>query len=376
LTTATKPKVLVVGAFPLGRKKRIYGGQVSVCLRLLESSFVVSNTVRTIDTTQISNPPPPLAIRAVLALWRVVLFGWELLFHRPDVALLFVARGASVYEKGLMVRLATLGGVPVMVFPRAGGLLQDFTDSSAHARFVRATLARANLFLCQGRTFQIFAVEKLGFDQAHAPIIPNWTAREEHLQIGGARTPPLPGSMPRLLFLGWLEEPKGVFDLLDGVLRLTQAGSPLHVTFGGDGSALPAARDFVARHKLRDQVTFAGWVDGETRNTLLRESDIFVLPSWNEGLPNAMIEAMSARLACVLTDVGMISDYVVDGHDALVVPARNVAALTSAIARLLADPVLRARLADNGHALARSQFSLEGGVDRLNAAIRLAVQHR
>lgn len=372
MTPVSKPKVLIVGAFPSGRRPRIYGGQVSVCLRLLDSAFVDNHRVRTIDTTQISNPPPSVGVRAVLAIWRIVLFARELVFHRPDVVLLFLARGPSVYEKGLMVRMSRLAGVPVMVFPRAGGLLQDFAENPSHARFVRATLGRADLFLCQGITFQRFAIEVLGFEKTYALIIPNWTARDEHLEIGQQRSL-RSGPAHRLLFLGWLEEAKGVMELLQSAVELTHAGIRVHLTFAGDGTALPMGREFVATHKLDDHVDFAGWVDGAVKNQLLRESDVFVLPSWSEGLPNAMIEAMSAGLPCVVTDVGMISDFVTDGRDALVVPPRDVSALTAALIRLIGNSDLRNTIAANGHALAKSQFSLESGSQLLCAAVTLAM---
>lgn len=343
-------------------------------MRLLQSTFVVEHRVRTIDTTQISNPPPPLVVRAAFAFWRLVLFAAEMLFHRPDAALLFLARGASVYEKGLMVRMCLAVGVPVMVFPRAGGLIQDFAAKPWQARFVRATLGRAALFLCQGPTFQDFAVMELGFDPKYAPIIPNWTALDEHLEIGRQRSADGGNTIPRVLFLGWLEEPKGVFDLLQSALELAQAGTRFCLTFGGDGAALPRARDFVAGNNLQDHVAFAGWVGGDRKSTLLRQSDIFVLPSWSEGLPNAMIEAMSAGLACVVTGVGVIPDFVVDDHDALVVPPHDVSALTAALARLIADSKLRTSIAGNGHALAASQFSLEAGSQRLAEAVALAMR--
>lgn len=367
----SKPKVLIVGAFPSSQKKRIYGGQVSVCARLLESDFVATHAVRTIDTTQISNPPPPFLVRAVFAIKRVIVFGADLVFHQPDVAIVFVALGASVYEKGLMIRLSALLGIPVMVFPRAGGLIRGYFDSEFFARVVRQTLGRADLFLCQGRTFQDFAINELGFDMAHAPIIPNWTASQDHLQIGESRIYERADPGARILFLGWIEEFKGVFELLESARRLKKAGISFHLTLAGEGSALPQAKEFVALHDLHGNITFAGWVNDAAKSALLRANDILALPSWSEGLPNSMIEAMTAGLASVVTDVGMISDYLVDGRDALIVPPRDVSRLTSALRSLIEVPAFRETIAKNGCGLASTQFSLENGVRLLSEAVSL-----
>jgi glycosyltransferase involved in cell wall biosynthesis len=370
-TVANKIKVLMVGAFPLKQSKKIYGGQVAACMRLLDSTFVTDHAVRTIDTTQISNPPPPFAIRLLLAIKRVFLFGWEILLHRPDVVILFLADGASACEKGLMAWIARFLRIRVMVFPRAGNLIRQYAANRLFAGFIRSTLGHADMFLCQGLTFQAFAIDKLGFNRTSAPIIPNWTALKAHLDIGENR---VYGQIPtcvNLLFLGWLEESKGVFDLLDALRILREENISFHLTLGGDGNAMPEARRFVEQNGLTNYVTFAGWVDEEAKSVLLRASNIFVLPSWSEGLPNAMIEAMSAGLACVLTNVGTISDYMTDGREAMIVEPRHRAELVEAIKALILNHSLRDTLGQNGHSLALTQFSLEQGIKRMSEAVSL-----
>lgn len=375
MSHTTKLRILMVGGFP--RHRRVYGGQVSIGLRLLQSDFVRDHAVRTLDSTQVTNPPPSLPVRAILAGWRLVLFARELLFHRPSAVILFLARGASVYEKGLMSLMAQWRGVPSLVFPRAGGMIEDFLASPCHADFIRKSLGKADVFLSQGRKFQDFAVNELGFDPRHAPVIPNWSAEPAHIEIGrhrfdGART----SRTPRALFLGWLERPKGVFELLEAARALRQSGIDLHLTFAGDGTALNDAKAFVERHGLKDRIEFAGWVDAEAKRQHLARNDIFVLPSWSEGLPNAMIEAMSAGLASVATDVGMIGDFITSEKDALIVPAKDVPALTDALVRLVENPDLRETLARNGHQLAARQFALESGVQMLSDAVALAVKDK
>lgn len=364
-----KPKVLMVGAFPLQRPRKIYGGQVAACMRLLDSTFVTDHAVRTLDTTQISNPPPPFVIRLFFAAKRLFLFGWEILLHRPDVVILFLADGASACEKGLMARVARFLRIYVMVFPRAGNLIRQHAANRLFAAFIRCTLGDADMFLCQGLAFQAFAIEELGFDRNSAPIIPNWTAMPAHLDIGASRGYGRIPACVNLLFLGWLEESKGVFDLLEALRILRDQGVSFHLTLGGDGTAMPVARRFVEQHRLTGQVTFAGWVDNEAKNALLGSCDIFVLPSWNEGLPNAMIEAMSAGLACVVTNVGTISDYVTDGREALIVEPHNRAELAKAMKGLILNHSLRDALGQNGHRLALTQFSLKQGARRMSEAV-------
>ena len=97
-----------------------------------------------------------------------------------------------------------------------------------------------------------------------------------------------------------------------------------------------------------------------------------MLPSWAEGLPNSMIEAMAAQLAVVVTAVGNIPDMVIDGRHALLVPPKDIPALTAALARVVGDAALRERLAEQGFALAAREFAVETAVTRLLDAVRIA----
>ena len=122
-------------------------------------------------------------------------------------------------------------------------------------------------------------------------------------------------------------------------------------------------------HALDRHVTFSGWLDQAAKADLLQNCQIFTLPSWSEGLPNVMIEAMSAGLACVVTNVGTIPDYVTDGRDALMVEPKNVSALAAALQTIICDQKLRESIAKNGFRLANSSFTLENGIELLSAAV-------
>jgi glycosyltransferase involved in cell wall biosynthesis len=109
---------------------------------------------------------------------------------------------------------------------------------------------------------------------------------------------------------------------------------------------------------------------------MYRDADIFVLPSWAEGLPNAMIEAMAARVAVVVSSVGNIPDVVSDGQNAVLVRPKDTGALVSALSHLIVDQERRDALAENGHFLADAEFSVEVAVSRLLAAFSRASDFR
>ena len=365
ITALKKAKVFIVGGFPSPSKK-IYGGQVTACNRLIESSFADSYSLRTLDSSQISVPPPHLIVRSLFAFKRIISYSASLIFFRPDVSIIFLGDGASAVEKGVMVCFSRLLRVPVMVFPRAGAIIDQYYSSRWFAVFIRLSIGCSSVFLCQGLSFQKFAINELGFKPESAPVIPNWTASEEHLHIGAQKKYQQKKDCQKILFIGHMEDFKGVLDLLNAILILRKTQISFHVILSGEGGALTTASNFVELHKLQSYVTFTGWIDKKTKAILLDTCEIFVLPSWSEGLPNAMIEAMSAGLACVVTKVGMIEDYVVNGRDALIVNPKDPIGLAEAIKTLLLDQQAREIISKNGSLLARSNFTLESGVRKLS----------
>jgi glycosyltransferase involved in cell wall biosynthesis len=167
------------------------------------------------------------------------------------------------------------------------------------------------------------------------------------------------------LFLGGFANPvKGGEVLLEA---LTSPGaSCVRVVLAGPGELPPAGRRLV---EAGEGIEWRGWLAPAERDALLAEAGIFVLPSTSEGLPMALLEAISRGMAVVATGVGGVPDVVEDGESALVVPPGDPEALANALGRLAADPELRTRLGRAARARAA-----ELGPDRL--AERIDVLYR
>jgi glycosyltransferase involved in cell wall biosynthesis len=366
-----KNKVLVIGAFPK-TNIQIFGGIVTTCRILLNSSFSEHYELVLIDSTQISNPPPSIGVRSILAFKRFLRFLKVFFSVNPDAVLLFTAVGASVIEKGSMAWVARLRGIPIFLFPRGAGLIKTVHRSRFQRFLVIAAMRGATHILCQGPAWQRFAKDVLGFSEDRSPIIQNWTATEGMLKIGESRSFTSTDKAPCLLFLGWLEIEKGIFELLEASLSLSKKHD-FRLIIAGRGHAEEQALAFVQSNGLEDTVEFAGWVDGEAKEALLTKADILILPSWAEGFPNAIIEAMAAKLAVVVTTVGNIPDLITDGQQALLVPPKDKKALERAMYRLLLEPQFRAELAVRGHTFARDNFSVAQGVAKLTSVIDAAI---
>jgi glycosyltransferase involved in cell wall biosynthesis len=144
--------------------------------------------------------------------------------------------------------------------------------------------------------------------------------------------------------LGRLGMRKGSYDIVAAVGSLSESvRRRLLVTLAGDGE-VDEIRAAVAAAGLTEAIRVTGWLDPASRDELLRAAHVFLLPSRDEGLPMALLEAMACGLAPVTTTVGSIGEAVSDGITGLVVQPGSPGEIADALTALVADEGLRTRL--------------------------------
>lgn len=361
-----KLKLLIVGAFPT-QGRNIFGGIATVCRALLSTSFRDAFELVLVDSTQLSNPPPGIVTRGTLAFVRFARYCQAVVRERPDGVLLFAAIGASLIEKGAMAVVARAVGIPVAIFPRGGAVMDTVANKGRWSWIFAAALKTGDRFFCQGQKWHEFATKELGYKSEHAPVIQNWSATAELLDIG-ARRRSRDSNTLRVVFVGWLEKEKGVGELIAACGRLLNRYD-FNLTIAGDGRFASHARELASKHGLTPRVSFNGWVEPGDVPALLENADIFALPSYAEGLPNALIEAMAAGLPVIVTTVGTVPLVISDGHNGLLVPPRDATAIECSLATLFADEELRRELGKNAHATAKELFSVEPAMRKLTTEL-------
>ena len=153
--------------------------------------------------------------------------------------------------------------------------------------------------------------------------------------------------------VGRLVPAKGPLLLLHALEQVRSQGIAVSLTFVGDGPERRELEDFVREHRLTDAVTMTGALNHEQTLERVANADIFVLASFAEGVPVALMEAMALGVPCISTFIAGIPELIDHECDGILVPAGSVEELTNAILRLAADPELRRRLAEaaRGHVL-------------------------
>jgi glycosyltransferase involved in cell wall biosynthesis len=156
--------------------------------------------------------------------------------------------------------------------------------------------------------------------------------------------PAAPGT--RVVCVGRLCEQKGQLLLLAAASEMVRRGYDIDLVLAGDGPLRPEVERLIAEHGLASRVRITGWVSGEQVRALLLEARALILPSFAEGLPVVLMEAMALARPVITTSIAGIPELVRDGHDGWLVPAGDCRALVEAWSALLdADP---ARLAAMG----------------------------
>jgi glycosyltransferase involved in cell wall biosynthesis len=160
----------------------------------------------------------------------------------------------------------------------------------------------------------------------------------------------------RLVFVGRLVRQKGLDVLLEALARLPGEAC-FEATIIGDGPLRADLAAMAARLGLAAKVRFAGWVSRADMPETLRHADAFVFPSRDEGMPNAVLEAMASGLAVAATRIAGNEELVEEGRTGFLVPPDDAAALAAVIARLVADRNLCWRLGQAGREKAVREYS-------------------
>jgi glycosyltransferase involved in cell wall biosynthesis len=167
---------------------------------------------------------------------------------------------------------------------------------------------------------------------------------------------PRPAAGKRLLFVGRIDKIKGLGVLLEAFDALRARHPDATLTLVGDGPDRAALTAEAAARGLAEAVRFTGYLSQDGVAEALSQADLFVLPSFAEGVPVVLMEALAGRTAVVATQVAGVAELVEDGVSGRLVPPGDPAALETALEALLADPATRAAMGEAGRARVIAEF--------------------
>lgn len=258
----------------------------------------------------------------------------------------FSSRGSTL-RKLILASMVTRAGRPLVLHAHGGYFDQFHRNLPAILRrTVNSILQRANVLIALSPRWRDFYINECELSQGQVAVLPNpvrWSPetpdRSLHQEV-------------QFLFLGRMCQKKGAYDLVNAFAAMPPAvRGRARLVLAGNGD-LAEIRALAA--PLGDRVRVLSWIDSAERDRLLAQSDVFVLPSYNEGVPMSLLEAMASGLPAIVTPVGGIPDVFSHGVEGLIVEPAHVTDLSAAMARMVTDDTERLSAGKRAHERARS----------------------
>jgi len=323
------------------------GGIASVSRALLGATALSDHDITYVPTMRDGSGPRKalgMARRQAAFVGRLAR-GW-----RPDLFHIHLSYFTSFYRKMAYFEQARATGAPVVVHVHAPDLHAFHQASQVHAAAMRHVFTRADRVIALSEDMARI-IHRLAGPGANVSVLYN------PVDIQQAPPERSPDRTPVALFLGEIGERKGAWDLAEAMPAVLAAVPGARFRVGGNGD-IPRLERRIAQLGVADRVDILGWVTGADKERELAGATLLTLPSYQEGLPMSILEAMGAALPVVSTPIAGIPEAVVDGETGYLVAPGDPAALAERLTTLLADPTRASRMGAAARGRAESVFAL------------------
>lgn len=310
-------------------------GGISTVINLILQEAPTEANIKYIFTHVESSPLERLRVysQAVVSLL------WKLLNDEVDIVYIHMSQRGSAIRKPILVLIAAMFQKPIVMHTHGSEFRQFYGSLPLVAqRFLSWTFQRCARFIVLSDSWKEFYSTTVGLDPNSVVVLPN------PVKLPPTVPPRAEGGKVTFLFLGRIGKRKGAFDLIRAYAAIPEAvREQSHLIVAGDGE-VEAASQLVDSLGLTDSISLPGWVGAEQRDHLLAQADVFVLPSYNEGLPMSVLEAMGWGLPVITTPVGGIPELITPEQNGLLVTPGDLEQLTTAMQSLIQDGAERQAL--------------------------------
>ena len=271
-----------------------------------------------------------IAIRAVIKIVYMLLADREI-----KIVHIHSASGVSFLRSTVFLKIAKVLKKKVVMHIHGGGFADYY---KGHCNFVTKNLKHCDKIITLSQNWVDFYTS-IGF---HSSCVENVIAEPVLRNVHH-------DDALHMLYLGLIIERKGIFDLLDVLNEhKSEFSGKLMLHIGGNGE-VEKLNKIISDKDLQDIVSFEGWVDNEKKEELLNLCDVFILPSYVEGLPLSILEAMAYNMAIISTNVGGIPSLVIDKKNGFLFEPGDKTSIYSLIKTVVFDKQLLAKMGkDNG----------------------------
>lgn len=272
----------------------------------------------------------------------------------------------SFLRDSMFIYLAKRKRLPVLVFFHGWRVHFESLFESRLWYFFKQIYLKADAFIVLSSAFK----EKLIKWGASVPIYIETTAVDEKLfsdfsiehKVNMLRN----SSKTRILFLARIEREKGIFETLDALNILIKRGHAVSLSIAGDGSAMREVTKILSTYQLYSKnVTLLGYVRGEKKKEVFNSHHIYCFPSYGEGMPISVLEAMAFGMPVVTRPVGGIKDFFENGKMGYVTEKKDPEMIANLIEQLLLDKEKMIDMGLYNHEYAKEHFFASKVAERL-----------
>lgn len=345
-----KLRVLVIGPSTEGAK----GGMATVINGMREDAALNSKADLTFYSSYIE---APFFKKACYCLWR--LLKYIFLLPKYDVIHIHSTAFASAFRKALYVYLAKIAGKKVIIHLHTAQYVDYYLNLKPwKQRFLRRSLELSDLVLCLSDVLKRSCEASIGL--TNCVVLNNSIDTDKYGRIHEENE-----KCPhQLLFLGKVVPEKGVYDLVEVLHRLKEEGRPVRCIIAGSGQTEKLGA-LVESYGIQELVQLPGWVDGDRKMELLKNCTALILPSYREGLPMSILEAMAAGKAIISTAIAAIPEVVEEGVNGWLFQPGDQEALYQILRDFLENEALCLEMGRKNYEKSRAQYSSAELLDEL-----------
>jgi len=341
-----KKDILILAPSPFNKNINHFGGQLTAITNLVKYMDKRSISYDILDIFRSSYPPPSLIDKLKVSKSRYRELKSILKENSYRGALVFGTFGLGYWEKLIFSLIIEKKSIKTLFFVRSGHFMESVIEKNYNIPIKKFLMNKISYIGHQGGKWKKL-YEEVRIDKHRLVKILNWIDIQEYNREFKDET--------TFLYVGAIVEKKGVLDLIEVLLKHKDLNHYKFIFVGG-GTLLEELKN---KTKDKNNIIFEGWLDSKEISKIYNRADVLVLPSYAEGFPNVISEALNYRLPIISTNVGGISESVKDKYNGILIEPKNSFQLYKSIRRLGEDRELREKFSKNSEEILKNNHSID-----------------
>ncbi len=328
----------------IGPGRNVQGGISTVVNNYYDAGLDNKINVKFISTMEEGNKFKKLLIMIKALLIHIITFDYDILH-------VHMSSRASFYRKSIFINISKIYGKKIIIHMHGAEFekFYRYECNESKQKYIKMIFNMADKVIALSEEWAEFLKELC--DREKIQVIYNSIVVPENDQNKDYKN-------NTVLFLGRLGRRKGIYDLIEVIPELIKKDNNIVFNILGDGE-IDKIKELCIKKNLMKNVRILGWLKGEEKQRIIRESTIFVLPSYNEGMPMSILEGMGYSLPIIATNVGGISKQVINEENGFLIKAGDKDMLKNSLMKLMNLESLKRKMGQRSYEIVNKKFNIE-----------------